>query len=101
MGYKVGELLVAKVDGINKIAMVVNKVIHNKKTKYDLLFENMSVILAVPIGDVSNNVYIDSTITKLLNNSDSLKSTLPDYKELVESGQIPSVREAAIGPRSF
>ena len=100
-GYREGDTVIVFNNGRYQVAMIVGKQIVNKKTVYDVFLETRSVIVAVPRGAVSKQVYIDDNLTSRLVATGEIKSTLPEYSFMVEEFLIPAYNEKSSGPRSF
>ena len=101
IGYKEGDTVIVYNHGRHQVAMIIGKDNVNKKTLYDVLLETRSVIVAVPRGAVSKQVYIDDNLTKQLVSSGKIVSTIPAYSFMVEEFLIPAYNETSSGPRSF
>jgi len=99
--YKDGDVVIIFNKHRYQVAMVIGKVYNNKKTLYDVLLENRSVIAAIPAGETSKQAYIDINLTKWLIDSKKIHTTIPDYKLMVDNSMLPAYREESAGPRSF
>jgi len=99
--YKEGDVVIVFNKHRYQVAMVIGKVYNNKKTLYDVLLENRSVIAAIPRGATSKQAYIDPNLTERLIDSGEIQTTLPEYSLMVDNWMIPAYREESSGPRSF
>jgi len=100
-GYTEGDTVIVYNKDRYQVAMIVGKIVVNKKTLYDVFLENRSIIAAVTRNDSSKQAYIDDNLTKRLIASGEIESTLPEYNYMVEQWLLPAYREKAVGPRSF
>ena len=90
MAYKAGDTVIVTFEDANRVAVILDSFLINKKTMYDILLENRSAMTMVNTAS-SNRTYINRTLTKLLCDSDQIVTTIP-YKELLENDALPIVR---------
>jgi hypothetical protein len=90
MAYKAGDTVIVTFEDANRVAVILDSFLVNKKTMYDILLENRSAMTMVNTAS-SNRTYINRTLTKLLCDSDQIVTTIP-YKELLENDALPIVR---------
>ena len=90
MAYRAGDTVIVTFEDANRVAVILDSFLVNKKTMYDILLENRSAMTMVNTAS-SNRTYINRTLTKLLCDSDQIVTTIP-YKELLENDELPIVR---------
>lgn len=90
MAYKAGDTVIVTFEDANRVAVILDSFLVNKKTMYDILLENRSAMTMVNTSS-NNRTYINRTLTKLLCDSDQIVTTIP-YKELLENDALPIVR---------
>ena len=90
MAYKAGDTVIVTFEDANRVAVILDSFLVNKKTMYDILLENRSAMTMINTAS-SNRTYINRTLTKLLCDSDQIVTTIP-YKELLENDALPIVR---------
>ena len=90
MAYRAGDTVIVTFEDANRVAVILDSFLVNKKTMYDILLENRSAMTMVNTAS-SNRTYINRTLTKLLCDSDQIVTTIP-YKELLENDALPIVR---------
>ena len=88
--FKAGDTVIVTFEDANRVAVILDSFLVNKKTMYDILLENRSAMTMVNTAS-SNRTYINRTLTKLLCDSDQIVTTIP-YKELLENDALPIVR---------
>jgi len=87
MSYKAGEDVIVVREGINRVGVVLDKHVINKQVVYDVLLENRSAV--VYVSTMQNaKTRIDKHLTKLLCESEAIKSTIP-YKEMLANEALP------------
>ena len=62
-GYGEGDTVIVYNKDRYQVAMIVGKIVVNKKTLYDVFLENRSIIAAVTRNDSSKQAYIDDNLT--------------------------------------
>lgn len=90
MAYKSGDTVIVTFEDANRVGVILESFLVNKKTMYDILLENRSAITMVNTSS-NNKTYINRSLTKLLCDSDQIVTTIP-YKELLENDALPIVR---------
>jgi hypothetical protein len=90
MAYKAGDTVIVTFEDANRVAVILDSFLVNKKTMYDILLENRSAMTMINTSS-NNRTYINRTLTKLLCDSDQIVTTIP-YKELLENDALPIVR---------
>ena len=90
MAYRAGDTVIVTFEDANRVAVILDSFLVNKKTMYDILLENRSAMTMINTAS-SNRTYINRTLTKLLCDSDQIVTTIP-YKELLENDALPIVR---------
>lgn len=90
MAYKSGDTVIVTFEDANRVGVILDSFLVNKKTMYDILLENRSAITMINTS-ANNKTYINRTLTKLLCDSGQVVTTIP-YKELLENDALPIVR---------
>jgi hypothetical protein len=90
MAYKAGDTVIVTFEDANRVAVILDSFLVNKKTMYDILLENRSAMTMINTSS-NNRTYINRSLTKLLCDSDQIVTTIP-YKELLENDALPIVR---------
>jgi len=90
MAYKEGNDVIVNVRGTNQVGKIIKKFIVNKNQFYDILLESRSCITCVNTAK-SKNIYIDNSLTKMLIDTEVIKSNIP-YADLVETDMLPYTR---------
>jgi hypothetical protein len=86
MNVQKGDTVIVTQDNVNRVGVVLDKFIVNKRTVYDVLLENFSAVCM--IGTTKCGTYINSSLTKSLCQSGQIETTVP-YSKLVESEMLP------------
>lgn len=87
MSYREGETVIVTQDGINRVGVVMDKFMANKRVVYDVVLENYKA--ACMIGTKPNpSAYINQNLTEILCKSDKITTKLP-YRYLVENEMLP------------
>ena len=90
MAYRAGDTVIVTFEDANRVAVILDSFLINKKTMYDILLENRSAMTMINTSS-NNKTYINRSLTKLLCDSDQIVTTIP-YKELLENDALPIVR---------
>ena len=90
MSYKVGQPVIVTQEGVNRVAIILDKFIVNKVTMHDILFENRSAMTMVNTTR-SKQTYINKELTEKLCDTGAIVPTM-NYTELFEANQLPIVR---------
>ena len=90
MAYRAGDTVIVTFEDANRVGVILESFLVNKKTMYDILLENRSAMTMVNTSS-NNKTYINRALTKLLCDSDQIVTTIP-YKELLENDALPIVR---------
>ena len=90
MAYRAGDTVIVTFEDANRVAVILDSFLVNKKTMYDILLENRSAMTMVNTSS-NNKTYINRSLTKLLCDSDQIVTTIP-YKELLDNDALPIVR---------
>ena len=90
MAYRAGDTVIVTFEDANRVAVILESFLVNKKTMYDILLENRSAMTMINTSS-NNRTYINRSLTKLLCDSDQIVTTIP-YKELLENDALPIVR---------
>jgi len=84
---KVGESVIVTQDNVNRVGVILDKYVVNKRTVYDILLENRSAVCMIT-SSPDANVFLNKSLTERLCASDQIISTIP-YKELLEQDLLP------------
>jgi hypothetical protein len=90
MSYRVGTPVIVTQEGVNRVAIVLDKFIVNKGVMYDILLENRTALTMVNTSK-SKNTFINKELTERLCESGIVIPTM-SYSELAENDQLPIVR---------
>jgi hypothetical protein len=90
MSYKVGQPVIVTQEGVNRVAIILDRFVVNKVTMYDILFENRSAMTMVNVTR-SKQTYINKELTEKLCDTGTVVPTM-NYDELFEANQLPIVR---------
>jgi hypothetical protein len=90
MAYKAGDTVIVTFEDANRVGVILDSFLVNKKTMYDILLENRSAITMINTSS-NNKTYINRQLTKLLCDTEQIVTTIP-YKDLVENDALPIVR---------
>jgi hypothetical protein len=90
MAYKAGDTVIVTFEDANRVGVILDSFLVNKKTMYDILLENRSAITMINTSS-NNKTYINRQLTKLLCDTKKMVTTIP-YKDLVENDALPIVR---------
>ena len=90
MAYRAGDTVIVTFEDANRVAVILDSFLVNKKTMYDILLENRSAMTMINTSS-NNRTYINRSLTKLLCDSDQIVTTIP-YKELLDNDALPIVR---------
>ena len=63
MSYKVGQPVIVTQEGVNRVAIILDRFVVNKVTMYDILFENRSAMTMVNAVR-SKQTYINKELTE-------------------------------------
>jgi hypothetical protein len=87
MSYRIGETVIVKQDDVNRVGVVLDRFVVQKRIVYDVLLENRSAVCM--IGTKSGaSAYIDPYLSGLLCHSGLIETTIP-YKHLMENDLLP------------
>ena len=90
MSYKVGTPVIVSHEGVNHVAIILDKFIVNKSTLYDILFENRSAMTMINTSK-TKKTFINKDLTEKLCDSGIITPTM-NYSTLFENNQLPIVR---------
>ena len=90
MPYKIGTPVIVTHEGVNHVAIILDKFLINKSTMYDILFENRSAMTMINTSK-TKKTYINKDLTEKLCDSGIVVPTM-NYAQLFENGQLPIVR---------
>jgi hypothetical protein len=90
MSYRTGSPVIVTKDGVNLVAIVLDKFIVNKSTMYDILFEDRTAMTMINTSK-SKKTFINNELTEKLCNSGIVVPNV-NYVELAANDLLPIVR---------
>lgn len=88
--YKVKDQVALRIDGALKLGVVIDT---RRKSNplYDVMLEDRSVVIAVPVNKTAKKTYIDSATTTKLFDEMGVTVNL-DYQKLKDEEKLPEYR---------
>lgn len=90
MAFRPGDTVIVTTHQKNCVGVILNQLIVNKQTVYDVLLESRSALTMVPTA-TSKNTYINKSLTAKLCDTGIIQTTVP-YKTLLEQDLLPICR---------
>jgi hypothetical protein len=87
MSYRTGETVIVTQEGVNRVGVVLDKYIANKRTVYDVLLENYKAVCMIETKPYERG-YINENLSKSLCKTAAITTTLP-YKYMLENELLP------------
>ena len=90
MSFKIGQTVIITQDGVNRVAVILDKYPINKNIVYDVLLETRSALCMVSTS-IKSNLYINKALTSMLCDTEMIETTIP-YKQLVAEDALPIIK---------